>query len=481
MNTALSVVSHEHCADRNELAAKLPNGSLSFLVFLIAVCALTGGVTAYADTSIYDPHCITNLAGLAGSSGTLNGTTTAARFSEPWGLAVDGVGTVYVADTQNHVIRKITPVGIVTTLAGSGSAGFADGAAGTAQFNRPTGVAVNSSGTAVYVADYDNHRIRMIDLTQLPASLTYVSTVAGVGTIGTLDGPGASAQFRNPFGVALNSAGSLLYVSDQNNQTIRKITLPGGVVSTHAGSPNANGYVNAANASARFNTPRGIAVDGAGDVYVADSGNFTVRKISGGNVTTLAGHPTLAFQSGFNDGPANGARFSLVNDMSPFGAPTGVAVDGSGHVYVADQGNHLIRRIDQNLPSTDPNFVTTLAGAAGLTGSTDGLGIAVRFNYPAGVAADSAGRIYVADTLNHTIRVECCLPARVKVALYAGLMIEGSVGCQYQIEYTTFLNPTPSLTVWIPLVTLTLPSSPFLYVDTSAPASNNRFYRVVVL
>jgi len=218
-------------------------------------------------------------------------------------------------------------------------------------------------------------------------------------------------------------------------------------------------------------------------------------------VTTLAGDPSTAFLAGCQDGPGSSARFSQATAMIPFGGPTGVAVDSLGNVYVTDAGNHVIRRINQNLLPTDPNFVTTLAGSPTspaydqaaitqyftsgtlppLNGSADGTGSAAQFYFPGGVAVDATGKLYVADTLNHLIRVSCqCDPAKVKIGLYAGLTIEGKIGCQYRIDYTTFLNPNPSLTIWTTLTTITLSSSSFLYVDTTV-VSGNRFYRVVPL
>ncbi len=375
------------------------------MALLLAIGAWTAAGPARADTSIYEPQCFDTLAGQAGVPGTANATGANARFEEPWGIAVAGNGTVYVADTRNHTIRKITPTGVVTLLAGSpGVAGFVDGAGiGVARFSRPTGVAVDAAGN-VYVADYNNQRIRKID----PAGL--VTTVAGSGAIGTADLPGVLAEFHNPFGVALNSAGTLLYVADQNNQSIREITLLTGAVTTHAGLSGTVGYLNGTNGAARFNTPKGIAVDGSGNVYVADAGNLVVRKIAaGGGVTTLAGDPVSAFQVGFNDGPGAGARFSNLQAISPFGGTCGLAVDGAGNVYVTDQGfpmapinGHTIRKI------TPGGSVTTLAGAVGVAGAANGIGIAARFNHPAGIALDSLGRLYVADAVNHLIRSQFC-------------------------------------------------------------------------
>lgn len=368
----------------------------SLLTLVVAFAALTSAVPTRADTSIYEPTCFTNLAGLAGTSGTVNGTGTAAQFNQPWGLAVDSAGNVYVADTLNHIIRKVTAAGVVTLLAGvPGTAGSANGANNVATFSRPTGVAVNGAGTVVLVADYNSHMIRQI-------SGGTVTTLAGSGIAGTANATGSAAEFRNPFGVALNSAGTVAYVSDQNNQTIRAITIPGGVVTTLAGAAG-GGYADGANNTALFNTPRGIAVDAGGNVYVADSGNLLVRKITaGGFVTTLGG---ALFTPGFNDGLGSGSRFSILTPMSPFGGPTGVAVDSAGNVYVADQGSsgagHTVRKI------TPAGNVTTLAGSVGVAGSADGTGVAAGFNGLGGVAVDSAGKLYVADTLNHTIRVQC--------------------------------------------------------------------------
>ena len=314
---------------------------------------------------------VTTLAGTAGA---------AARFDAPQGIAVDSAGTVYVADTSNNMIREITPAGVVTTLAGSsGGSGSADGTGAAARFSSPSGVAIDSAGT-VYVADTENSTIREIT----PAGV--VTTLAGTaGATGSADGTGAAARFSSPSGVAVDSAGNL-YVADTGNSTIREITA-GGVVTTLAGTAGATGSADGTGAAARFDFPMGIAVDSAGNLYVADTGNSTIRKITpAGVVTTLAG---TAGATGSADGTGAAARFS---------SPSGVAVNSAGNLYVVDTGNSTIREI------TAGGVVTTLAGMAGATGSADGTGAAARFSSPSGVAVNSAGNLYVADTGNSTIR-----------------------------------------------------------------------------
>ena len=322
---------------------------------------------------------VSTLAGTAGVSGSTDATGAAASFQNPDGVATDSAGNVYVAEPVNHIIRKITPDGVVSTLAGTaGVFGFTDATGAAASFQSPTGVAADSAGN-VYVADLGNSTIRKITLAGA------VSTLAGMaGVRGHADGIGAAASFRYPDGVATDSAGNV-YVADTGNYTICKITSAG-AVSTLAGTAGV-GHADGAGAAASFQSPYGVAADNAGNVYVADFGNSTIRKITpAGAVSTLAG---TAGVRGHVDGIGAAASF-----QSPFG----VAADSAGNVYVADLGNSTIRKI------TPAGVVSTLAGTAGVSGSTDATGAAASFSYLNGVTTDSAGNVYVADTRNHTIR-----------------------------------------------------------------------------
>jgi sugar lactone lactonase YvrE len=323
---------------------------------------------------------VTTLAGLPGTSGTNNGTGTAARFTRPNGVAVDGSNNVYVGDSYNQTIRKITPAGAVTTFAGlAGVVGTKNGTGTGARFNYPSRLAVDSRGN-LYVADTQNSAIRKIT----PAGV--VTTLAGsAGTSGTNNGTGGNARFNLPFGVALD-AGANVYVADTGNHTIRKIT-PAGVVTTFAGLAGTAGSTNATGTAARFNTPAGITMDGNSNLYVGDTYNHLLRKITtAGVVTTLAGS---ASAPGSANGTGSTARFDF---------PAGVSIDRSGNLFLADVGNHTIRSV------TSAGVVTTLAGLAGSSGTNNGTGNQARFNFPNGAAVDNDGNVYVADSGNHTIR-----------------------------------------------------------------------------
>jgi uncharacterized repeat protein (TIGR01451 family) len=325
---------------------------------------------------------VTTLAGTPGAVGSADGTGNAARFRNPFGIAVDSAGNLYVTDRDNQTIRKITPAGVVTTIAGAaGVIGSADGGGTVARFYYPAGIAVDTASN-LYVADTYNYTIRKI------TSGGSVSTFAGTaGLSGSADGTGGSAQFIYPYGVGVGGAN--VYVADTWNCTIRKITSAG-VVTTVAGKPRLPGAANGTGSAAQFNYPYGLSANSTGTIYVADSQNKEIRKVtSAGAVTTLAGSATTGVGGpGGSDGTGRAARFNY---------PNGVAVSGST-VYVADSSNNTIRKIISS------GVVTSFAGAAGVFGSADGTGSAARFYYPYGIAADKAGNVYVADTNNNTIR-----------------------------------------------------------------------------
>ena len=361
----------------------------------------SAGNTYVADTvnstirKITPAGVVTTFAGLAGSTGSANGTGSAARFNGPVAVAIDNIGNIFVADTNNSTIRKITPARVVSTFAGlAGNDGSANGTGSTARFSFPSALAVDSANN-IYVADTSNSTIRKIT----PARV--VSTFAGLaGSPGSANGTGSAARFNFPSGVIVDRAGTgNIYVGDTSNFTIRQIT-PAGVVTTLAGSPGMRGGTNGTGSAARFELPEGMAVDSAGNIYVADTDASTIRKITpGGVVSTFAGSFAKA---GPQNGTGSAARFNL---------PTDVAVDSSNNVYVADSNNCTIRKI------TPAAVVTTLAGLAS-PGHTNGTGSAARFDFPQGVAVDSTGKIYVADSVESAIRK--ITPSAV-VSTFAGL------------------------------------------------------------
>jgi sugar lactone lactonase YvrE len=267
-----------------------------------------------------------------------------------------------VADNQNNIIRIISPEGVVNTIAGTGAVGSSN-TKGSVTFNFPTGVGVDAAGN-VYVAEVGNSDIRIIN-TQ--------------GAVTTM-----LANLSGPTGVTADASGNL-YIADNGNSIIVKITNKG-VASTLAGTRGVRGSQNGAGTGAQFNQPQSVAVDSSGNVYVADAGNNMIRKInSQGVVTTIAGSTTSGSQNG-------------VGAAASFNRPTGVAVDASGNVYVADSNNNLIRKI-----ATD-GTVTTLAGT-GAAGNANGILSAATFNNPQGVAVDDINRVFIADTGNGLIRM----------------------------------------------------------------------------
>jgi len=342
-----------------------------------------------SNSPVTGPSLLKYVSTIAGRSvgGYADGQGTNARFINPRGIAIDSNGNLYVADTYNTRIRKITPTGVVSTIAGS-SAGYVDGEGTVAKFDRPYGIAVDSSDN-LYVADTYNHKIRKITPTGM------VSTIAGTSG-GYADGPGTTvAKFNMPRGVTVDSSGTV-YVTDTGNNRVCRIT-PTGLVQTITNYSNGITY-----------RPDGIAIDSNGNLYVADDANNIICKITPtGVVSTIAGS-----SAGYADG--QGTNASFLN-------PRGIAVDSSDNLYVADVLNNRIRKI------TPTGVVSTIAGTSG--GYADGPGTTVaKFNNPSGIAVDSSGNLYVADTDNHQIRkVSISTPTySMSMDVYMNDIAEGS-------------------------------------------------------
>ena len=303
-----------------------------------------------------------------GAQGSADGAGTSASFNGPGEIAIDVNGNLYVSDSGNFQIRKLTSAGFVSTFAGGGSGA-------NRVFNRPNGVSVDAAGD-VYVADPPSHKIRKIN------AVGVVSVFAGTGAIGSADGIGTSATFNTPNGVAVDASGNV-YVVDTGNQKIRKITAAG-VVSTLAGT-GVRGTNNGTAANATFTNPNAIAIDVNGNIYVAEYSTNTIRKIDvAGTVSTLAG-------TGLQ-GSADGA-----GQVANFNGPNAIATDSSGNVYVAESGNQKIRKISAG------GIVSTLAGT-GARGSNDGPLRTATFSSPAGIVVDTNGSLYIIDSGNNKIR-----------------------------------------------------------------------------
>ena len=366
------------------------SGRLRLLALVLALCpALFAQAGGYLITTVAGD-------GAGGFSGD-NGPATSAELADPQGVAVDSAGNLYIADLANNRIRKVSN-GVISTVAGNGTPGFSGdgGLATAAQLDQPAGVAVDSAGN-LYIADCWNHRIRKV-------SNGVISTVAGNGTPGFSgdNGPATSAQLHYPSGVAVGSA-SNLYIADPYNNRIRQVS--NGVISTVAGNGVCCGFSgdNGPATSAQLSDPTGVAVDSAGNLYIADMFSNRIRRVSNGAITTVAGNGTQGFSG--DNGPATSAQLSN---------PYAVAVDSAGNLYIADMVNNRIRKVSNGV-------ITTVAG-----GGTQGLGgdggPATSAQLSAsGVAVYASGSPLIADSGNNRIRQLVAAPS-------------AGVGCVYSID-----------------------------------------------
>jgi hypothetical protein len=365
----------------------------SFVLFLLAAAALSSVQAADFGQSTFT---FTTLAGSPQEPGSTDGTNGAALFTAPAGLAINSHGALFVADYLNCTVRELRFEGgnrVVTTIAGlAGASGSQDGTNSDARFLYPCSLAADGADN-LYVADAAANTIRKI-----AASGTnwVVTTIAGLaGANGSQDGTNSDARFSSPHGLSVDRSGNL-YVADFGNNTIRKLSAVGTnwVVTTIAGTAGMTGSDDGTNAQARFFNPCGLAVDEETNLYITDSGNCLIRSIRplGTNwvVATIAG---AAGSPGSADGTNSLARFSN---------PLDIAVDGRTNLYVADSGNSIIRHV---YPAGTNWTVATLAGTAGNLGSDDGTGAQARFFYPGGIVLNARGDLFVSDTWNNTIRM----------------------------------------------------------------------------
>lgn len=357
---------------------------------------------------------VTTLAG--GSGGSADGTGVAASFNDPFGITTNGI-SLFVTDIGNYNIRKVAiSTGVVTTLAGAGSPGSSDGIGSTARFNGPRGI--TTDGTSLFVADYFNHIIRKIEI-----ATGAVSTLAGIaGSPGSLNGAGSSARFFFPYGITTD--GTNLYVTEYGNNTVRKVVISTGVVTTLAGSADNPGSEDGIGMAARFYLPSGITTDGT-NLFVADALNNTIRKmvIASGEVTTIAGS---AGASGLSDGTGSTARFYY---------PLGITTDGT-YLFITDCHNDAIRKLfiasgevttlarsvrGSGITTDGRNLFVALVGNAtvckvnvatgeistiagnGYRGSADGTGTTASFSGPDDITTDGTN-LFVTDSQNNTIR-----------------------------------------------------------------------------
>lgn len=362
---------------------KISNFYSNYLLTMLTVL-----VFGFFVSNISAQNSVTTLAG-TGLPGFINGDTSIAQFNSPFGICIDQEGNLYLADAYNHRIRKISADGIVSTYAGTGQAGYLDGDTSEARFNQPINICLDEEGN-MYVSDFINQRIRKISPDMV------VSTIAGSGIAGYQEGPAMEAKLNYPRGICLDDTGNI-YIGDSWNHRIRKISTDG-VVSTWAGGGSTIGvqsvgdYVDASDTAARFYTPCELSIDQFNNIFVADAYNHRIRKIDPQRVvSTIAGSGGFGPDGGgFQNGPGNQAQFDT---------PTTVQVIFDGTIFIGDGANNVFRKIGID------NIVSTVAGS-GEAGFVDGPDSLAQFNFPRGnVINYNLNRIYIVDYNNHAIRI----------------------------------------------------------------------------
>ncbi len=346
-------------------------------------------VIIFISFSTFAQNYVTTYAG-TGTAGFMNGDTSVAQFKEPFGIAIDHEGNLYLADAGNHCIRKIGTDGQVTTYAGMpGQQGYLDGPALEAKFRQPLNICFDDEGN-MYVSDFLNQRIRKI------SAEMEVTTIAGSGLAGYLDGPAGEAKFNYPRGICLDDTGNI-YIGDSWNHRIRKISTDG-IVSTWAGGGETIGvqsvgdWVDASDTAARFYTPCELSIDAENNIFVADAYNHRIRKVDATRMVT-----TIAGSGGF--GPDGGGYLDGLPLEARFNTPTSLQVVTDGTIFVGDGSNNVLRRI---YPEVE---VVTYAGS-GESGFLDGPDSLAQFNFPRGNVMDyTLNRLYIVDFNNHAVRI----------------------------------------------------------------------------
>ncbi|MDB5131500.1 MAG: pknD [Mucilaginibacter sp.] len=406
-----------------------------------------GGPYTFAAGTVITPVVPSNTGGAV----TAQVSLFASGFNHPADMAVDGSNNIYLADQFNNRIKKITPSGVVSVFAGSGSQGSADGTGTAASFYYPAGVAIDNNAGILYVADYSNNRIRAINI-----STQQVTTFAGSGYAGGADGNGISASFNGPLGMAMDGSGNI-YVADYTGQKIRKITSSG-IVTTLAGN-GSQGTTDGTGAAAYFNYPSGLRADASGNVYVTDRSSDLIRKITpSGVVTTIAGN---AYSENSSDGYGSTGNFYRPSDL----------VLDNGIKYITDYLGNKIREIDA------VGNVTTVAGS-GSAGAANGSGLSATFNGPFGIVMDISGNLYVSDIVNNAIRKITLGQLSISPSLPPGLVFDPITGIINGTPNTASAPATYTITASNTSGTTTSTVNISVITGSSINASQDRNYLI---